>query len=68
MTCDNFLIPLRRERLKFGLDLRVVPVRMFHGCLQIVDHQPFRHAAELLKGVLNGGDEIICRLTPDPSL
>ena len=40
------------EGPQFGVDLRVVPVGLGHGRFEIVDHQRFGDAAEVLEGVL----------------
>ena len=53
-----------RERLQLGMDLGIVPVGPRHGRLEIVDHQPLGHAAEMTEGVLQTCDERFRGLPP----
>ena len=53
------------EGLQLGIDLRVVPVGPGHGGLQVVDHQPLGHAAEIPEGVLQALHEGFRGLPPD---
>ena len=52
------------QRPQLRVNLRIVPIRLRHRRLEIVDHQPPGRAAEVMKGMLQAGDEVVDRLPP----
>ena len=50
------------ERLHLGRQLRIEPVGMRDGRLEIVDHQRLGHAAEVREGVFQAAEEVFGRL------
>ena len=47
------------------MQFRIVPVSAQDSRFEVVDHQPPRNSAEVLKGVLQRRDEVVGCLTPD---
>jgi len=53
------------ERLDLRMQVRIVPVRLRDGRLEVVDHDRLRDAAEVPEGVLQAPQEVLRRLVVD---
>ena len=49
--------------LDFGMNIRIVPVGILYGGLEIVDDQSPGHAAEMPEGIFQTADEVVGGLT-----
>ena len=54
-----------REGLQLRMDLRVVPVGPMDGRFEVVDDQPLRHAAEMVKRVFQASEKRLGALAID---
>jgi hypothetical protein len=43
-------------------ELRIKPVGLDDGCLEVVDHERVSDTTEVLEGVLKAADEVVSRL------
>ena len=55
---------VRREGLDLGVQFRVVPIRLRHRRLEIVQHDPLRNPAKVPECVFQALDEHFGRLSP----
>src|SRR5262245_34020141 len=53
------------KRTQLGIQLRIKPVRLLDAGFQVVEHQHLRHAAEVMKGILQTAQKLLAGLTPD---